>query len=62
LSILGHTNEGYKPNNCKICGHYSHCGQPLWLENKGYPQDGNNFFKACHNCNCKICNKGESND
>lgn len=51
------TIENYQPTNCKNCGHYSHCGQPLWLENKGYPQDGNNFYKACNSCRCEKCSK-----
>ena len=46
------TIENWKPTNCTNCGHPSHCGQPLWLENTGYPQDGNNFYKACSFCNC----------
>ena len=51
------TIENYQPTNCKNCGHYSHCGQPLWQENKGYLQDGNNFYKACDGCRCEKCAK-----
>lgn len=54
--------ENWKPTNCIVCGHPSHCGQPLWLENTGYPQDGNNFYKACHSCSCEKCNKGDLDD
>ncbi|MDC0862929.1 hypothetical protein OAP74_00470 [bacterium] len=44
----------YQPTNCKNCGHYSHCGQPLWKENNN-PQDGNNMYKACDACRCEKC-------
>jgi len=63
LTKVGHnlSIENWKPTSCVVCGHYSHCGQPLWLENKN-PQDGNNIYKACENCSCEKCNKGDSND
>ncbi|MBL96875.1 MAG: hypothetical protein CMF52_03580 [Legionellales bacterium] len=44
----------YKPNSCRNCGHPSHCGYPLWLENKNY-QDGWDTYCACKKCRCDVC-------
>jgi len=45
----------YQPQNCKNCGHYSHCGQPLWKENKPYSSEQPNQYKACDSCRCDKC-------
>lgn len=50
----------YKSTHCKICGHPSHCGTPLWLEVTDYAVDNikePRQIKACYGCSCSECNK-----
>ena len=46
------------PLCCKICGHPSHCGTPLWREEKDY--DGREYqIQVCHGCSCKTCRESK---
>jgi len=48
------TQTEYKPTTCKNCGHYSHCNDSLWRDEKDY--DGREYqIKVCEHCRCEEC-------
>lgn len=48
-------------NNCKNCGHESHCGTSLFKDLK----DGDNQIiniKVCEQCRCQACQKKDKDN
>lgn len=47
---------------CQNCGHNSHCGAPLWREERDYGTDDEPYqIKVCEHCRCKECSPKDNN-
>lgn len=46
---------------CQNCGHNSHCGAPLWREERDY-DDEPYQIKVCEHCRCKECQPLKDNN
>ena len=48
----------FKPTSCRICGHGSHCGGPLWKEVTDYACERPatpRSIEVCKMCSCPNC-------
>jgi hypothetical protein len=53
---------GYTSTSCRICGHESHCGGPLWKEVKDYACEqpaSPRSIEICKHCSCSNCSPVE---